>query len=132
MWRDLWFDVQAIYQICKFCGEKRLKYVASKRTPNFNAKICLKQKLSYLHLYSTNYPQNFRKITICRFLKFLLKSVHFRNPVTRSSFLSKALSFSLTFAHFENDNAFERNEYCATLFLKSKVQSFYGSARMKN
>ena len=31
-----------------------------------------------------------------QFIKSSLKFVHFKNPVTRSSFLSKALSFSLT------------------------------------
>ena len=49
-----------------------------------------------------------------------LKSVHIKNPITRSLFLSKALSFSLTlFFHFsKNDNAFERNKDCETVFLK--------------
>ena len=49
----------------------------------------------------------------------ILKSVHFKNPVTQSSFLSKALSFCwLCFDFTENDNTFERNEDRVTGFLK--------------
>ena len=49
-----------------------------------------------------------------------LKSVHFKKPVTRISFLSKLLSFSLKSkqSYIENDNAFERNEIRVTGFLK--------------
>ena len=53
------------------------------------------------------------------FEKCLLKSVHFKKTVAQSSFLSKVLSFRLTLFYFsENDNTFERNEDCATVFLK--------------
>ena len=49
-----------------------------------------------------------------------LKSVHFKKPVTRISFLSKVLSFSLKSkqSYIENDNAFERNKIRVTGFLK--------------
>ena len=48
-----------------------------------------------------------------------LKSVHFKKTVAQSSFLSKVLSFLLTLFWFQqNDNTFERNEDCATVFLK--------------
>ena len=53
-------------------------------------------------------------------IKVLSKFVHFKNTVTRSSFLSKALSFSLKSKckNDKNDNAFERNINCVTVFLK--------------
>ena len=56
-----------------------------------------------------------------------LKSVHFKNPVAGSSFLSKSLSFSIqhqlnqnkvSWCYIENDNNFESNEDCTTVFLK--------------
>ena len=52
--------------------------------------------------------------------KTILKSVHFKKTVAKSSFLSKVWSFSLTLYDFsENDITFERNEVCATVFLQS-------------
>ena len=51
-----------------------------------------------------------------------VKSVHFKKTVAQSSFLSKLLSFSLTFLicfdFSENDDTFERNEDCVNVFLK--------------
>ena len=66
-------------------------------------------------LKRSNWPKHqFCLLTKC------LKSVHFKKPVTRISFLSKVLSFSLKSkqSYIENDNAFERNEICVTGFLK--------------
>ena len=56
-----------------------------------------------------------------------LKSVHFKTPVARSSFLSKSLSVSIqhqlnqnkvSWCCIENDNDFEKNEDRATGLLK--------------
>ena len=49
-----------------------------------------------------------------------LKSVHFKKTVAQSSFLSKVLSFLLKSKQSQRkwQNAFERNEDCATVFLK--------------
>ena len=60
-------------------------------------------------------------------LGIYLKSVHFKNPVVRSSFLFKmVVIFNTASAEskqsqlmlYENGNNFERNEDCATVFLK--------------
>ena len=49
----------------------------------------------------------------------ILKSVHFKNPVARSSFLSKLFWFhNFSICCIENGHNFERNEGCATVFLR--------------
>ena len=49
----------------------------------------------------------------------VIKSVHFKKTVVQFSFLSSVLSFLLTYFDFsENDNTFERNEDCGTVFLE--------------
>ena len=48
----------------------------------------------------------------------LLKSVHFKNPVTRSSFLSKALSFLLTLFWFQRKWNFGKKWGLRNCFLK--------------
>ena len=61
----------------------------------------------------------FRKIVQVIRLVFELKSVHFKKPVAQSSFLSKVLSFLLKAKQSQRKwNTFERNENCATVFLK--------------
>ena len=52
-----------------------------------------------------------------------LKSVHFKKTFAQSSFISKVLPFSLKSKQMNkqmksNDKTFERNEDCATVFLK--------------
>ena len=57
---------------------------------------------------------------------FCINSVSFKNPVAQSSFLSKSLTFTIqhqlnqnkvSWCCIINDNDFERNEHCATVFL---------------
>ena len=78
----------------------------------------------FIHYIKANFLMSWKK---CGLMS--IKSVHFKNPVMRSSFLSKSLSFTIQHQlnqnkvswcniNIENDNNFERNEDRTTVFLK--------------
>ena len=57
------------------------------------------------------------------YLRLMIKSVHFKKTVAQSSFLSKVLSFLLTFFSFcKNDITFERNEDRVTFYVKMIIK----------
>ena len=83
----------------------------------------------FIHYIKANFLMSWKK---CGLMS--IKSVHFKNPVMRSSFLSKSLSFTIQHQLNQNkfsengnsferndretEKAFERNKCCITGFLK--------------